>query len=462
MRYLLVASAASILLTASGTATSRAAAPESSQPETRGTAEQLIELGDQLSDNDHYQEAIDAFTRALQEEPDNGAALAGRSIAYAATNKLDEAVRDADNAERIIGDSALVHRARGLIAERRSDNNRAIAEYTAALLKDPADKWSLYSRAWLFQQAQKDVAALADADTFVEAHPTAAEGYILRGRILLAQQKFTVALLDADRLVRLFPDQPKMLASAADIYNGARDRQRAVQAIDRAIAIQPDYYLYRYMRGIFRRWDDFDGRRSDFNAALELDPGNLDVLTELAQLDFKQHRWTDAIAGFSAELGKQPTDYGVLAYRSMAYLNSGQLSLAQSDHANALRLASGPNDLNNICWAYANEGFALDWALEACNRALKAKPGQSRYLANRGLAELRLGQLDRALEDDEHAIASNAKEARAIYGRAVILFRQGNAGAAHDERQHALDIDPRIEETFEQYGVTDFENASTP
>jgi tetratricopeptide (TPR) repeat protein len=426
------------------------------------SSEQLNERGNGLLDNDHYEEAIEAFTLALQKDPTNGAALAGRSVAYAATNRLEQAIRDADDAERSLGDSALVHSARGLIAMRRSDNGQAMAEFTAALSKDPADKWSLYFRASLYQEAHNDVAALADADTFVEAHPRAAEAYVLRGRILVGQQKFTTALLDADRLVRLFPDDASTLLGAADIYSEAGDRRRALQAIDRAIAIEPNSYLGWFMRSEYRRWDDFAGRRADLNTALERDPDNLDAVTRLAQLDFKQHRWGDVIAETTTVLETDSNDYGVLTYRAMAYLNSNQPSLAQADHNRALQFASGPNDLNNICWAFASEGYALNWALDACNRALVAKPDQSRYLSNRALAELRLGQFDRALADYDHSVASNPREARAYYGRAVILSRQGKAASAREDRKRALDLDPSIEETFEEYGLNDFYSGEKP
>jgi tetratricopeptide (TPR) repeat protein len=116
--------------------------------------------------------------------------------------------------------------------------------------------------------------------------------------------------------------------------------------------------------------------------------------------------------------------------------------------------------MNNICWAFASEGYALDWALDACNRALEAKPEQSRYLSNRALAELRLGQLDRALADYNHSMASNPREARAYYGRAVILSRQGKSESAREDRKRALDLDPSIDEIFEECGLIDFDGAA--
>ena len=451
MRYRLVAFAL-VLLFASGPTRSSQPDHKTSDSESRVSTEELVKKGNSLFDNDDYDSAVKAFTRALEQDPTNGAAFAGRSTAYAATNRLEEAERDVDNGERLIGDTALVHRARGLIALRRSNDTEAIKEFTAALSKDPRDKLSLYFRASLFQEAHKEVAALADAETFVEADPRTADGYVLRGRILVEQQKFTIALLDADRLVRLFPDRGSALVAAADIYSGAGDRQRALQAIDRAIAIEPNSDLYRFMRSEYRQWNDFAGRRADLEAALKLDPGNLNAVTRLAQLDFKQHRWSDAAVGFSKVLDTDSSDYGALAYRAMSYLNLNEPSLAQSDRDKALQLASGPDDLNNICWAFASEGYALDWALEACNRALEVKPEQSRYLANRAMAELRLGRLDRALADYNHSVASNAKEARAYFGRSIILSRQGKVSEARDDRKHARDLDPSIDEVFEGYG----------
>lgn len=426
------------------------------------TANDFVAHGDDLSDNKRYDDAIDAFNSALQIDPRNAAAFAGRSIAYASTNRLLQAQHDVDAAARLAGESMLVHRARGLIAMRRSDDKTGIAELSKALEARPDDRFSLYYRAWLYQDAHRDVAALADADTYIVAHPRAAEGYVLRGKLLLAQHKPTLALIEGDRLVRLFPDDSKTLAAAAEIYAQAGDRQRAFEAIDRAIAMEPAISLYRFMRSRFHRWDDFGGKRADLEAALNLNPGNLDAVTQLALVNFKQERWADAISGFSTILQQEPKDFGILAYRAMASEAKGDASKAAQDFATAMSVASGPDDFDKICWAFANEGRALKWALEACNQALASKPNESNYLADRGLVRLRLGQLQQALDDYDRAISSDPTKPFAYYGRGLALLRQGKKESAMQSRQRALELSPHIDEVFDKYGLRDFIDHSKP
>jgi tetratricopeptide (TPR) repeat protein len=415
-----------------------------------------IALGMALIEAGRYQDAIQASDAVLARIPDYGPALANRALAYAWTNRLDEATRDLDAAARTMPDDAFLHRVRAIIAERRSDVATEIAELSRALELEPGNRLALRFRARVYQRAGNHAAALADADTYIAAHPQDHFGYVLRADLLIRQRERRRAEEETALLLRLFPDNDDALASAARIYNELADRDRAMEAINRAIDRSPDNSDYRFWRAGFRRWDDFAGRRADLEAALALDPGNNEMITHLALLDFKERKWADAIRRFSIVLELEPRDYGVLAYRALAHLNAGDRASAERDFRSASAAASGADDFNLICSVFAHEGMALDWGMETCNRAVETNGNESIYRANRGLVELRLGQLDAALADYNEAVRRDGRRAAGYYGRALVLDRRREQQAAEADRLEALRIDPRIAETYQEYGFTDF------
>jgi len=431
-------------------------------PADRTTGRDASTINDEVAraatmvENGRNEEAIQIFDSVLARVPDYGPALANRSIAYAWTNRLDEATRDLAAAERSMSDAAVIHRARAIIADRRSDAATAIAEFSRSLELEPGNRLALQFRAHMYQRAANHAAALADADAYIAAHPEDPEAYTLKADLLIGQRQPALAAEEAGQLISRFADNAYALAAAARIYDGLADRDRAVAAVDQAIAREPGFFYYRLLRAKFRRWDDLAGRRADLEAALALDPGNNEVITWLGLVDFKERKWGDVVARFSAILEREPRDFGLLAYRAMAHLNAGDRAGAERDYRAALAAASGADDFSLICGSFAREGFALDWAMEACDRAVTLNSSESPYHANRGLAELRLGRLDAALSDYNAAIEADRRRADGYYGRALVLHRQGDQSAAEADRRQALEIDPRIAETFQEYGLANF------
>jgi tetratricopeptide (TPR) repeat protein len=441
-----------------------ASIPERTIPQTvtNVAAQEATSVQDQVDrgaaflDDSHFDEAIQVFDAVLARSPDHGLALASRAMAYALTNRLAEATRDVDAAARAMPDAAILHRVRAIIADRRSDPATELAEFSRSLELEPDNPFALRFRAQLYEDAGNNEAALADADAYIAARPEDPEGHVLKAGLLIGQREPGRAAAEADLLIRLFPEDAEAHASAARIYDGLADRGRALAAIDDAIRRAPDNPYYRMWRAGMRRWDDFAGRRADLDAALALDSSNNDVITRLGLLDFKERKWGQAIARFSSVLALEPRDFGLLAYRAMARLNDGDRVLAERDFRAASAAASGADDFSRICGALGGEGFALDWAMESCNRAIELDATQSLYRAHRGLVELRLGRLDAALADYNAAVQADERLADGYYGRALVLLRRGQRQPAEADRRRALAIDPGITEAYQEYGFTDF------
>ncbi|MBV9900567.1 MAG: tetratricopeptide repeat protein [Alphaproteobacteria bacterium] len=418
--------------------------------------EDQIAAGASLLEDGHFDEAIQIFTAVLARAPGNGRALANRAMAYALTNRIGEATRDLEAAARAMPDAAILHRVRAVIADRRGDAEAERAEFSRSLELEPGNPFALRFRAHMYQDAGDDAAAIADADSYIEARPHDPFGHVLKAELLIAQHERARAQAEADLLSTQFPDNADANASAAHIYHALSDRSRALAAIGTAIERDPGNFYYPLWRADMRRWDDFAGRRADLEAALALDPHNGDVITRLGLVDFKEGKWSDAIAHFSAVLVREPRDFGLLAYRALAHLQAGDRALAERDYRAATAAASGPGDLSRICAVFAREGLALDWAMATCDRAVQSDAHEPSFRLNRALAELRLGRLDAALADYNAAIEADAREADGYFGRALVLHRQGHEDAAQADRRRAIDLQPGIVDRYRERGLEDF------
>lgn len=419
-------------------------------------ADELFQMANALMDLKRFDAAITAYTLALEQDPDNGAALANRALAYAWTNRVKEASDDLAAAEKILPESAILHRVKAILANRRSDQATELAELTKSLGLEPDNPFALSFRASIYAERQQYEAALLDAETYIRARPDEPEAYQMKAELLAAQRKWPLAVAQAELLRSRFSRDSRALASAAEIFGDSGKREDALAVMNQAIALDEGFfYLWKVRAGI-RRWDDFAGRRLDLGVALTLAPGDLGIITKLGLLEFAQHNWAAAHARFSEVLEKEPKDFGVLAYRSMTSLKMLKQQAAEKDHAAAIAASSGPGDLSRICWAYGTEGIALDWASAPCDQAVAADPAKASYRVNRGFVRLRLGQPDIALEDFDQAVLTDRNNASAYYGRALSHLRKGDRDRANREREQALSIKPTIDETFVAQGLGDF------
>jgi tetratricopeptide (TPR) repeat protein len=84
-------------------------------------------------------------------------------------------------------------------------------------------------------------------------------------------------------------------------------------------------------------------------------------------------------------------------------------------------------------------------AIDDLSQALKLDPPESAtLLRNRGLAWLKIGELDRALQDTDEALALVPDDAVAYNNRGIIHRDQGNFQQAEIDLRQAIELDPDL------------------
>jgi len=412
----------------------------------------LMARGAQLLDQNDFDRGIAAFDEILTIEPRNALALANRGMAKVWKEQYDAATTDLDAAAAIDPENVVVFRARGLAAENRGDNEAAIEAYGAAIAREASDSFSPGHRAIVQERAGNETAALADSERALKLNPSWGQLHLMRANIFRHRGQREDALLEGDALAKR--DDDWSLVAAGRIYGALNKRKEALEALDRALAISPEAYIF-VNRAEIRAGDDFAAREADYDSALKLEPDNAAALNGKAYLMFKKGNTPGAVALYSRALANAPKDVDLLTGRGMAYAKAGDMAKARQDFAAASAQVDEAATLNNLCWRKAVNGLALEIALEECDRALaKTTDRPPSITDSRAFVLLRLGRLDEAIATYSEALTKNPKSAASLYGRAIAWSRKGDGSKAKTDQLAATAIDATIEETFASYGVT--------
>jgi tetratricopeptide (TPR) repeat protein len=305
----------------------------------------------------------------------------------------------------------------------------------------------------------------------LERLPTTREGRE-RGIRLLEE-----GLTRAPRSARAWMDKAILLERA--------DRSDdALNAYTEALRINPRLSVAHYQRGriLVMVHDKVDEAAKEFEAALQVDPGN-----EYAQLARAQNAQVlgrpmealaicdavEPIGGHLAELhflrgviygaeagpGPRDPDKAIECYTSAlrldpAYLgavhNRGITRSRKGDREGAIRDFSRAIEINDRSYIdYYNRGMdlailgRLDEALADHERVVRLVPDWAPGYASRGDTRKRSGDRKGALADFNRALELNPRWAEAFMDRAAVRHEMGDLGGARSDLNRAMELSPR-------------------
>jgi tetratricopeptide (TPR) repeat protein len=177
------------------------------------------DAGTRLLESGRYQEAILAFSKALDLKSDYAEAYRMRGQVYFEETILDQAIHD----------------------------------YSAAIKIQPSDPRTLLDRAAVYLGVKNYAGAMADCDRALVLDSRLAKAYNLRGSARRAQGDSRGALADFDRAVALAPNMDNFYQRGAT-YQLLGEHEKAIADFTEVIARAPDLAA-----GYFARAEALDG-----------------------------------------------------------------------------------------------------------------------------------------------------------------------------------------------------------
>ncbi len=185
----------------------------------------------------HFQEAVDAYQKLVEANPDDGGLRASYGGALGALGRYDEALEQLTKAIELEPLNPEAYHNRALIYERRGDRQAAILEYRQALRYRP--DYAPAAKALLRLTGSAEInAPRSDAEKLAFKLAQRASESARKG-------DYAGAMKSLDEAERVAPQFALVYQYRANVAFLSGDRTAAVKALEHALAIEPDNALYR-------------------------------------------------------------------------------------------------------------------------------------------------------------------------------------------------------------------------
>jgi tetratricopeptide (TPR) repeat protein/S1-C subfamily serine protease len=291
-----------------------------------------------------------------------------------------------------------------------------------------------------------------------------AERWIEYGNQLYRLGKYSEAVEALDRAIALEPNSLNAHYAKGLTLQASGDHTNALKSLDRAIAFIPRiaadtpktqksdfYYLWKYRSLSLRGLGDNQGALAAISEAIKLEPEDIILLNEKAILLSKLGDKKGAIIIYDLILvkgGKAWTYYN----RGIAKNGLGDKKGAISDYDSAIRINP------QFAEAYTNRGIAKSdlgdkkGAISDYGIAVYINPQDAESYNNRGSAKNSLGDKKGAISDYDIAIRINPQYTIAYYNRGNVKSDLGDKKGAISDYDIAIRINPQYSESYSNRG----------
>ena len=175
-----------------------------------------LERGIELQEDGHIEQALRAYSSAIEGDPRNAEAYARRAFVYIVMDDLTSAAADLRLAERLEPKLPLTSLHRGMIYDEIDNHDQAILEFTRAIELEPAMSDAHISRASVYLEIGDAESALDDLRAAGRLEPDNAELLLVRGQVYLLIGDLGRAEADLLQVLEL-TDEPRMVSTARQI-----------------------------------------------------------------------------------------------------------------------------------------------------------------------------------------------------------------------------------------------------
>lgn len=241
---------------------------------------------------------------------------------------------------------------RGDAYQDMSEQDKAIADYTAALAVNPDYSYAVASRCDSRYRIDQNQGALADCTRAIELSPHYAYPYRIRALTNLEMGDKDAALSDANQAVKIAADNAQGYAVRCKVLTSMRKFDRAQLDCDTALKYDSANYLGRFFSGRLAieggRWSD---AQKMFTSILDND--DTDSGSRYWRAIARDHLsdYGGSLADIDAYVAKFPDDGDGFYQRALIEQHAGKIELAKTDATEALRHYRIDNDTDGAARA---------------------------------------------------------------------------------------------------------------
>lgn len=188
---------------------------------------------------EQWDQAIDAYDKAIEIRPDYAEVYSNRGVALRALKRLEDAVDSCDKAIALKPGHADAYSNRGIVLKELNRLDEAAESYERAIQLKPDYATAYYNRGNVLQALRRLDDAADSYDHAIRLKPDYVEAYSNRGNALQEMKRLDQAVASYDEAIRLNPDYAEAHANRANVLQELKRLDEAVASYQRAIRLNP-------------------------------------------------------------------------------------------------------------------------------------------------------------------------------------------------------------------------------
>ncbi len=277
-----------------------------------------VERGDYLLQRQHFREAIAAYDRALQRQPEDATLWMKQGMAYDGIQQFENAIAAYQKATQHAPNDASVWLKLGVLLENLNRPEEALGVYVKVVELQPDNVWAWHDRGKVLETLGHPNKALLAYSRAVEIKPKFQLAVESRKRILIDRADayallqfghYSEALVLAKSAYQSDPSNPRTLLTYGTTLAKLQRYDEAIVILDVLLGSESDHAKAWLVRSDIRcQRRDWDGALQDVDQALMSDPDHLKTLQAKAKILESMNRLEEAITVYAQILTLHPNE----------------------------------------------------------------------------------------------------------------------------------------------------------
>ena len=207
-----------------------------------------FEQGFATAASGNFSDAVTAYTKAVENNPEFAAAYRNRGIAYTNLGKHNQAILDYNKAIKINPKQAAAYNNRGTAYGNLGKFSQAIPDFNKAIQLYPQDAEAHYNRGLSYEQLGNYNQAIKNYNKSIEINPNHSNAYNNLGVAYYKLGNFNQAIMSFNEAIKINPQDAETHYNKGLSYLSLENYNQAILNFNEAIKLNPqlaDAYIKR-------------------------------------------------------------------------------------------------------------------------------------------------------------------------------------------------------------------------